>query len=753
MFGTVVGTVEYMAPEQAKGVAVDQRADVYAFGPILYDLLVGQRRSKKGENPLAELQARMTQAPASVKTLVPTVPDSIEHILSRCLEPDADKRFQTSAEVAAALALLDDEGIPIPIPPRFSTRLVATVATTVLTLVTATRYFTRTPPPPKKHDPVSVLIADFDNQTGDATLDRTLAPVMKLALEGAGFISAYDRTGLRSLGQRAPETLDERAAVEVAAKQGVDVVITGAIERQGDGFGLSVKAARTVTGEVVASASGQAASKNKVLEVATQLAGDVRSALGDETSSDSAQMFAMASLSANSLDVLRNYAAAREASSNGKFEEALKSYQKAVELDPKFGIGYQGLATVSLNLGKLQDADKYFKQALSHLDSMTERERYNTRGVYYRLTGDFEQCEKEYTDLIARFDGDVLAHNNLALCSSLIRNMPKALTEMRRAVDILPKRALFRINLALYANYAGDFQTGEQEAITAQELGSSLSLVPLAFAQTGQERLVEATQTYRTLGRVESLGPVAASSEISGLADLAIYEGRFSEAVTLLESGAAADVKAQNADRAAAKLVAAAYAQLSRGQKGAAIATAEKALTTSTSVKVRALAGRILIESGEIARGQTIAGELADAIQADPQAHAKILEGLAALASSDRRRAIKSLSEANEILDTWIGHFDLGRAYLAAGQYAQADSEFDRCLKRRGEALSLFLDEEPTFGYLPATYYYKGRVREALKTGNFAESYSTYLTIRGTSTEDPLLGDVKQRVAGAATTR
>ena len=119
-------------------------------------------------------------------------------------------------------------------------------------------------------------------------------------------------------------------------------------------------------------------------------------------------------------------------------------------------------------------------------------------------------------------------------------------------------------------------------------------------------------------------------------------------------------------------------------------------------------------------------------------------------AGNDRRQAIKSLSEANDILDTWIGHFDLGRAYLAAGQFPQADSEFDRCLKRRGEALSLFLDEEPTFGYLPAAYYHMGRVREELKTGNFTESYTTYLGIRGKSTEDPLVRDVRQRVARSA---
>ncbi len=273
--------------------------------------------------------------------------------------------------------------------------MIAAASLLVVALVTATWWLTRTPPPPKQHDPVSVLIADFENRTGDPTFDHTLEPVLKLVLEGAGFISAYDRTGLRSLGQRAPEKLDERTAVEIAAKQGLGVVMTGTLEHQGNGFGIAVKAVQTVTGEPVANASAKAASKDKVLEVATRLAASVRNALGDETSSDSAQMFAMASLSATSLDVLRYYAAAREASSNGKFEDALRNYEKAVALDPKFGIGYQGLATLSLNLGNLQDAEKYFQQALSHLDGMTERERYNTRGVYYRLTGDFKQCEKD----------------------------------------------------------------------------------------------------------------------------------------------------------------------------------------------------------------------------------------------------------------------------------------------------------------------------------------------------------------------
>ena len=104
-------------------------------------------------------------------------------------------------------------------------------------------------------------------------------------------------------------------------------------------------------------------------------------------------------------------------------------------------------------------------------------------------------------------------------------------------------------------------------------------------------------------------------------------------------------------------------------------------------------------------------------MQIEPQAYAKLIEGNIALQKEDARGAIKAFSEANNFLDTWIGRFDLGRAYLAASAFTEADSEFDRCIKRRGEALALFLDESPTYSYFPPVYYYQGRAREGPGVG------------------------------------
>ncbi len=217
------------------------------------------------------------------------------------------------------------------------------------------------------------------------------------------------------------------------------------------------------------------------------------------------------------------------------------------------------------------------------------------------------------------------------------------------------------------------------------------------------------------------------------------------EAVALFERGAAADVAAKSPDAAAEKLVALAYTQLTRGDNARAIAAAERALATGSAVKIRFLAGRILAEAGSADRAREMAAGLASQLQAEPRAYAKIIEGDLALKNGRPGEAVDRITESIKLVDTWIGRFDLGKAYFAAAAYTQADSEFDRCIERRGEAMALALDAEPTYGYLPPVYYYQGRVREGLKTAGFTDSYKTYLEIRSAAGEDPLLADVRKR--------
>src|SRR5262249_48460620 len=379
-------------------------------------------------------------------------------------------------------------------------------------------------------------------------------------------------------------------------------------------------ATEAVTGKLISSVQDRASNKNQVLGVATKLATSIREALGDDTS-DTAQRFAMDTLSATSLDVVHDYAAAAQAMSDARYQDAFNRFSKAVERDNNFGLAHAGMAIASRNMDKQQDAEKYIKEAVGHLDGMTERERYRTRGIFYMITGDDQQCVKEFSDLVARYAADVGARNNLALCQTYMRNLPQALDEMRQAVKILPKRTLYRENLALYATYSSDSAAAEQE-IRRLPQPSVFGLSALAYSQLLQGQIAQATETYQAIGKVDELGP---SYMASGIADIALYQGRLSDAVRVLTDGAAADLAAKDTDRAASKFAALAYAHVLAGQNAAAIAAAEKALANSKAVKIRFLAGRVFIEAGAADQARSLASELGAELHAEPQAYSKIL--------------------------------------------------------------------------------------------------------------------------------
>ena len=93
--------------------------------------------------------------------------------------------------------------------------------------------------PATAHAPVPVIIADFSNHTGDSVFGGTLESTLKLALEGAPFINAYDRTRLRDLGLPSVSTLDDSKAQEIAANEGLNVVISGSLDNRDGGYQLS----------------------------------------------------------------------------------------------------------------------------------------------------------------------------------------------------------------------------------------------------------------------------------------------------------------------------------------------------------------------------------------------------------------------------------------------------------------------------------------------------------------------------------
>jgi tetratricopeptide (TPR) repeat protein len=760
--GALLGTIEYMSPEQSMGRTLDQRSDIFAVGLIFYEMLTG-KTPYKADSAMASLIRRNQEQAVPVAQLESSVPKVLSDIVSKCLERHIENRYQDVQEV-----LHDLDAFQGARPTLASISLPATVATPsksafpwkwvgicslALLLVgvgVGVAFRLKGPSAAKgPHAPISVLVADFTNHTGDPVFDGTLEPMFNVALEGASFVNAFNRGDARKLAQQLPHPtgkLDEQPARLVAVSQGIGAVVTGELSRRGDKYSLSATALDAVSGNVIANTEVTAANKDEVLLAVPKLVAPIRKALGDTTPESVQLQAAGGAFTASSLEAVHEYGVAMERQFTGNMEDAFKSFSKAAELDPNFARAYAGMAGTSGNLGRQQEAEKYAKLAMEHVDRMTERERYRIRGVYYIWTGNWQKCVQEYSALMKQYPADNIGQNNLASCFASLENMPRALEEGRRAVEIAPKDVMARNNLALYACYAGDFQTCEREGREVRRLSPLLEegYLILAYAQLGQGQLSQASETYQKLQKVSARG---ASLAVSGLANLALYEGEYRQAQQILEKGTATDVTAKEPDRAADNFVMLAYAEILLGQKQLAVAAAERALANSQSAKIRFLAARTFVEAGEASKGRKLAASLGQELLAEPQAYAKLIEGEAALKEHDYRQALQLLTEAKNLVDSWIVHFDLGLAYLEAGAFAEADSEFESCIKRRGEALELFMDDMPTYSYFPLVYYYQGRAREGLKSPGFADSYRNYLNIRGEAGEDPLLPEVRRRIA------
>lgn len=596
-------------------------------------------------------------------------------------------------------------------------------------------------------EPVSVLIADFDNQTGDPLFDGSLEQALQIGLEGASFITAFNRSAARARMQKLrpeSESLDEDAARLIAVREGIKLVLSGSVKEDGGRYEFVVLAVDPDSGEQIIEVSEEASEKAGALGSIVQIADAIREELGD-TSFEEESLRGTETFTASSLEAAKAYTEAQELAYRSENEAATELYRQAIELDPDFGRAYSGWALAAFNLGRDAEAEELWQKALEFMDTMTDRERYRTLGLYYMaVSQNYPKAIESYESLVQNYPADGAGHNNLAIAYFATLNFERALEEGRRTLDIYPNNLLYQHNFALYAMYAGEFDLAEERGreVVNADASRYYSWQPVAIAELARNNIDAAINVY---GQMAAAGSAGASLSNLGLADIELYQGRYGAAATLLQQGIEADLEAGNPRSAATKYIALAEAHAGLGDAQASMQAIADALAIRKGLARQVPAALIYLEHGQVDRARAIGEELSQQVQSQRRAYGTMILGVIDSREGRHADAIDKLTAAIGFSDHWLIRFYRGRAYLAAGAAVEAMDEFEKLGYRRGEAAALFLDDLPTWRYQGTLPYWQGRAHDAMGMFTAARAnYESFIALRAKG--DPLAADARQRM-------
>ncbi len=263
--GGVVGTLAYMAPEQIRGLPLDRRADLFSFGLVLREMATG----------LPPWAAEKLQG----------VPQELQTVIQKCLETDRDLRYQQASEIRTDLVRLkrDTEAPPAVVAPSITPLRKWWIAATAIALAAAgVAIFAARPAKAKLTDLDTIVIADFDNKTGDPAFDGTLRQGLIVQLEQSPYLSMVSDQKLRAALKLMGETsLTGDAARQVCERVGARAMLTGSISSLGNTYVMGLHAENCVTGESLDNEQADAAGKEQVLKTLGEMAGKFRAHVGE----------------------------------------------------------------------------------------------------------------------------------------------------------------------------------------------------------------------------------------------------------------------------------------------------------------------------------------------------------------------------------------------------------------------------------------------------------------------------------------
>ena len=513
----VAGTVAYMAPEVLRGEAADTRSDVWAFGVVFYEMLVGSRPFS-GRTPFDLAADVLADAPV----LVPAeIPATLAAVIHRCLARHPARRYRQAGEIRAALEACETGSTgAVAVPPaawrlrafRRAALIAGFAAAGALVAVAGNVGGLRERIERLIAEPALafserdwLLITDFDNQTGDPAFDRALNTALQASIGQSRYVNLVPnvriRESLRRMERSDAATVDEGTGREIAQREGIDMVLRPAVASAGDAYVLTASLIDPATGVTLRSATARAPRKDRVLDAVDDLAARVRASLGEASAAIAQRSRPLARVTTQSLEALRLFSLAREAHLGQQFDTAKELYEKALVVDPAFASAGAFLGMLNVEFFDRARGLKLLDEAVKEVDRVTEFERATILSYHARIVeNNLPRAAEHLRAYLALHPDTADVHNSLGRVYMFMGQLDLAIAEFKEAIRLEPDLMVSYFSLAsIYIHRLADFDSGIATAQRqlARNDRSARAYGQLSMAYLGKGDLTQAEAAVR----------------------------------------------------------------------------------------------------------------------------------------------------------------------------------------------------------------------------------------------------------------